>query len=105
MVRGQVHTLANRARRRTKLLLYDVPARQGVELAGPPPSPPRTGFLPLSFLADVEAMLSRLAALGLGSLPRRVIQLTPSGPITTATVCDPGALLVLTTPGPIARGA
>ena len=34
--------------------------------AGPPPSPPRTGFFQLSFFVDVEATLGRLAALGLG---------------------------------------
>jgi glyoxylase I family protein len=33
---------------------------------GPPSSPPRTGFFLLSFFVDVEATLSRLAALGLG---------------------------------------
>jgi catechol 2,3-dioxygenase-like lactoylglutathione lyase family enzyme len=36
---------------------------------GPPPSPPRTGFFLLSFFVDVEATLSRLAALDLGARP------------------------------------
>ena len=73
--------------------------------AGLPPSPPRTGFFLLSFFVDVEATLSRLAALGLGGPPRRVIQPTPNGPITIATVRDPDGLLVLLTPGSITRGA
>ncbi len=72
---------------------------------GPPPSPPRTGFFLLSFFVDVEATLSRLAALGLGGPPRRVTQSTPRGPITLATVRDPEGLLVLLTPGSITRSA
>jgi hypothetical protein len=40
--------------------------------SGPPPSPPVTGFFLLSFFVDVEATLSRLAALGLGGPPWRV---------------------------------
>jgi catechol 2,3-dioxygenase-like lactoylglutathione lyase family enzyme len=70
---------------------------------GPPPSPPRTGFFLLSFFVDVEAALIRLAALGLGGLPRRVTQSTPRGTITLATVRDPDGLLVLLTPGSITR--
>lgn len=70
---------------------------------GPPPSPPRTGFFLLSFFVDVEAALSRLAALGLGGPPRRVTQSTPRGTITLATVRDPDGLLVLLTPGSITR--
>ena len=70
---------------------------------GPPPSPPRTGFLMLSFFVDVEATLSRLSGLGLGGPPRRVIQPTPNGPITIATVRDPDGVLVLLTPGSITR--
>ena len=73
--------------------------------AGPPPSPPRTGFFLLSFFVDVEATLSRLAALGLGGPPRRVTQPTPRGPVTLATVRDPDGLLVLLTPGSITRSA
>src|SRR5580700_6976756 len=57
--------------------------------AGPPPGPPGTGFFLLSFFVDVEATLSRLAALGLGGEPRRVTQPTPGGPISLATVRDP----------------
>jgi len=73
----------------------------GDVLRGPPPSPPRTGFLLLSFFVDVEATLSRLAALGLGGPPRRVDQPGhgPNGPITIATVRDPDGLPVLLTPG------
>jgi hypothetical protein len=59
----------------------------------------------LSFFVDVEAVLDRLASLGLGGTPRRVTQQTPNGPITIATVRDPVGLLVLLTPGSITRGA
>jgi hypothetical protein len=55
---------------------------------GPPPTPPSTGFFLLSFFVDVEATLSRLAALGLRGPPRRVSQTTPRGPITLAAVRD-----------------
>ena len=72
---------------------------------GAPASPERTGFLLLSFFVDVEAVLDRLASLGLGGTPRRVTQQTPNGPVTIATVRDPVGLLVLLTPGSITRGA
>ena len=72
---------------------------------GPSPSPPRTGFLMLSFFVDVEATLARLAALGLGGPPRCVTQSTPRGPVTLATVRDPDGLLVLLAPGSITRSA
>ena len=72
---------------------------------GPPPKPPSTGFLMLSFVVDVEATLGRLAALGLGGPPRRITQLTPRGPITLVTVRDPDGLLILLTPGSITRSA
>jgi catechol 2,3-dioxygenase-like lactoylglutathione lyase family enzyme len=71
--------------------------------AGPPPSPPRTGFFLLSFFVDVEAALSRLSALGLGGPARRIVQSTPNGPVTLATVRDPDGLLILLTPGSITR--
>ena len=70
---------------------------------GPPPAPPMTGFFLLSFFVDIEATLSRLAALGLGGPPRRVSQSTPRGTITLATVRDPDGLLILLTPGSITR--
>lgn len=72
---------------------------------GPPPSPPRTGFFLLSFFVDVEATLSRLAALGLGGPPRRIDQPGPNGPISIVTVRDPDGLPVLLIPGSITRGA
>jgi catechol 2,3-dioxygenase-like lactoylglutathione lyase family enzyme len=71
--------------------------------AGPPPGPPATGFFLLSFFVDVEAALSRLAALGLGGPPRRLTQATPRGTVTLATVRDPDGVLVLLTPGSITR--
>jgi glyoxylase I family protein len=67
--------------------------------------PPRTGFFLLSFFVDVEATLSRLAALGLGGPPRQIIQPTPNGPVTIATVRDPDGVLILLTPGSITRRA
>jgi glyoxylase I family protein len=70
---------------------------------GPPPGPPQTGFSMMSFFVDVEAALSRLAALGLGGTPRQITQPTPSGPLTIATVRDPDDVLVLLTPGSITR--
>ena len=76
---------------------------EGTVPEGPPVSPPRTGFLMLSFFVDVEAALGRLGRLGLGGSPRRVTQPTPGGPVTIATVRDPDGLLVLLTPGSITR--
>jgi catechol 2,3-dioxygenase-like lactoylglutathione lyase family enzyme len=70
---------------------------------GPPPGPPATGFFLLSFFADVDATLGRLAALGLGGPPRRLTQATPRGTVTLATVRDPDGVLVLLTPGSITR--
>jgi catechol 2,3-dioxygenase-like lactoylglutathione lyase family enzyme len=72
---------------------------------GPPPGPPGTGFFMLSFFADVDATLNRLAALGLGGEPRRTTQQTPRGPIEVATVRDPDGVLILLTPGSITRPA
>ncbi len=73
--------------------------------AGPPPSPPVTGFFLLSFFVDVEATLGRLAALGLGGPPRRADLPGPGGPVTIVTVRDPDGLRVLLTPGSITRSA
>ena len=72
---------------------------------GPLPSSPRTGFFLLSFFVDVEATLTRLAALGLGGSPRRVDQPGPNGVISLATVRDPDGLTVLLTPGRLVRSA
>ena len=72
---------------------------------GPPPGPPGSGFFLLSFFADVDATLNRLAALGLGGQPRRSTQQTPHGPIELATVRDPDGVLILLTPGSITRSA
>lgn len=38
----------------------------------PPTGPPREGFLLLSVYCDVDAVLARLADLGLGGVPRRI---------------------------------
>ena len=81
-----------------ELNLFDAAAGDG-----PPPGPPGSGFFLLSFFADVDATLNRLAALGLGGQPRRSTQQTPHGPIELATVRDPDGVLILLTPGSITR--
>ncbi len=83
-----------------ELNLFDAAAGDG-----PPPGPPGAGFFLLSFFADVDATLNRLAALGLGGEPRRSTQQTPRGPIELATVRDPDGVLILLTPGSITRPA
>jgi catechol 2,3-dioxygenase-like lactoylglutathione lyase family enzyme len=72
---------------------------------GPVPSKPTTGFFLLSFFVDVEATLSRLEALDLGGLPRRVSLALPDGPISMATVRDPDGLVILLTPGSISKSS
>ena len=56
----------------------------------PDPAPPRCGFLLLSVVTDVAAALGRLAALGLGGIPRQV---EVSG-MSLATVRDPDGVQV-----------
>jgi catechol 2,3-dioxygenase-like lactoylglutathione lyase family enzyme len=51
------------------------------------------GFFLLSCYVDVDAVLERLAALGLGGEPRR-ISVGPDGGVQMATVVDPDAVLV-----------
>ena len=53
-------------------------------------APARTGFLLLSVMTDVEAALDRLAGLGLGGTPRRVVV---SG-VSMAVVSDPDGVSV-----------
>ena len=74
----------------------------GLEAAPPRPAP-TAGFFLLSFFVDVEATLTRLAALDLGGPPRRVSRTGPSGPMTLATVRDPDGVLVLLVPGSITQ--
>ena len=71
--------------------VLELNAFEGDVRAGLPPAPPRTGFLLLSFFVDLEATLSRLAALGLGcdrSGPAALVRSSdrlvqrPSGPAT-----------------------
>jgi catechol 2,3-dioxygenase-like lactoylglutathione lyase family enzyme len=52
---------------------------------------PARGVFLLSFQVDVEAVLSRLAQMGLGGTPRRIP--TPGGGIA-ATVIDPDGVMV-----------
>jgi catechol 2,3-dioxygenase-like lactoylglutathione lyase family enzyme len=68
--------------------------------AGPPPSPPRTGFFLLSFLVDVEATLagsrpSASEARPGASLSRRRAVRSPWRPCATRTgfsSCSPGSI-------------
>ena len=66
-----------------------------------PASPPQAGLFMISYFVDVEATLARLEKLGLARDVRRVVQATPNGSITLATVRDPDGVAVLLTPGPI----
>ena len=66
-----------------------------------PASPPQAGLFMISYFVDVEATLARLDKLGLARDVRRVVQATPNGSITLATVRDPDGVAVLLTPGPI----
>ena len=70
---------------------------------GPPPGATGRGFFLLSFFADVEPTLGRLAWLGLGGEPRRVTQPTPGGPICLATSRDPDGVWLALAPGSITR--
>ena len=65
--------------------LGDVP--DGVE-----PASASSGFLLLSVMTDLDATLDRLAALGLGGTPRRIVV---SG-VAMAVVVDPAALEAVT---------
>ena len=64
---------------------------------------PTPGLFMISFFVDVEDTLATLAHLGLGGPPRRVVQSTPGGDVTIATVRDPDGILVLLTPGSITQ--
>jgi len=57
---------------------------------------PTTGFLLLSFyVSDIDAVLERLAGLGLGGEPRRVALPVPGGAsVLMATVRDPDGVLI-----------
>ncbi len=69
---------------------------QFVPLPDPDPAGPvnsSVGFFLLSCYVDVDAVLERLAALGLGGEPRR-ISAGPDGGVQMATVIDPDAVLV-----------
>jgi catechol 2,3-dioxygenase-like lactoylglutathione lyase family enzyme len=85
--------------------VLELNAFEGDIPAGSAPGPPAAGFFLLSFFVDVEATLGRLAAFGLGGVPRRLTQATPRGPVTLATVRDPDGVLVLLTPGSITRNS
>jgi glyoxylase I family protein len=60
-----------------------------------PVTTPHEGFFLLSCYVDVEAVLARLAALGLGGTPRRITVPAPGGAsVQMATVVDPDGTLV-----------
>ncbi len=54
----------------------------------------RPGFFLLSCYVDVDAVLARLRALGLGGEPRRIVVPVPDGEAQMATVVDPDGVLV-----------
>jgi catechol 2,3-dioxygenase-like lactoylglutathione lyase family enzyme len=60
------------------------------------PAPAGSGFFLLSCYVDVDAVLARLAALGLGGEPRKIGVPGPVGsePVAMATVVDPDGVLV-----------
>jgi glyoxylase I family protein len=69
----------------------DFPSRAGGA------SPASAGFFLLSCYVDIDAVLDRLAALGLGGVPRRIAVPGPGRPPTEvqmATVVDPDGVLV-----------
>jgi glyoxylase I family protein len=68
-----------------------------VTSGSPPPEPVTAGFLLLSVFTDVDAALDRLAQLGLGGEPRRVVV----HGVKMATVVDPDGVVVelVDTPG------
>jgi hypothetical protein len=68
---------------------------EGGQDAAAQPGPPAEGFFLLSFfVADLDGVLDRLAALGLGGEPRRISVPAPGGSVPMATVRDPDGVLV-----------
>jgi catechol 2,3-dioxygenase-like lactoylglutathione lyase family enzyme len=70
-----------------------------VQFAEGSPAPPAApavgaGFFLLSCFVDVDAVLDRLRALGLGGEPRRIVVPSPGGDVQMATVVDPDGVLV-----------
>ncbi len=61
---------------------------------GTPVEQPAVGFFLLSFYVDVDAVLGRMAALGLGGTPRRIEVPGPTGPVAMGVVRDPNGVLV-----------
>jgi glyoxylase I family protein len=77
--------------------LVHFPAHASLEAPGAPPSDAcsRGGFFLLSCYVDVDAVLMRLAGLGLGGAPRRIAVPGPGGSaVQMATVVDPDGVLV-----------
>jgi catechol 2,3-dioxygenase-like lactoylglutathione lyase family enzyme len=63
----------------------------------------RAGFLLLSYFVDVDEVVDRLEAMGLGGQPRRVVQSTRSGEVAIVVVRDPDGVRILLTPGSITQ--
>jgi catechol 2,3-dioxygenase-like lactoylglutathione lyase family enzyme len=60
-----------------------------------PAGAPQPGFFLLSCYVDVDVVLTRLSALGLGGTPRRITVPAPGGTdVHMATVVDPDGVLV-----------
>jgi catechol 2,3-dioxygenase-like lactoylglutathione lyase family enzyme len=64
------------------------------EVTGGPPQTglPSRGLFLISLQVDVEAVLARLAGLGLGGVPRRMTM--PNGDLLAASVVDPDGVTV-----------
>ena len=72
-------------------------------LLGEPRNTDRTrrGLFLLSFQVEVSEVLDRLAALGLGGPPRKM--LTPKGKVIAVSVVDPDGVTVELLTGPMAQ--
>jgi len=78
-----------------ELVVFDpgaAPAAARPAIVGTPP--PAAGFFLLSFFVDVETVLTRLSALGVGGAPRRITVPAPNGVAHMAVVRDPNGVLV-----------
>jgi catechol 2,3-dioxygenase-like lactoylglutathione lyase family enzyme len=68
---------------------------EGGAATGAAVGPPAEGFFLLSFfVTDLDAVLDRLAGLGLGGEPRRISVDAPGTAVPMATVRDPDGVLV-----------
>ncbi len=79
---------------------------EGTDDVTAPPAPAvlpatRPGFFLVSCYVEVDAVLARLRALGLGGPPRRIVVPGRAGPVEMATVVDPDGVFVELVGSPI----